>query len=116
MAQPYIHFGGRLFRPVSRSSNSQTTPETIFKYDQRGDLITAVYSGGEISFGQLIAVMRKSGLLDFRYHHMSADGNLRTGKGISTIETLASNKLRLHETWQWTSGDKSSGTSILEEI
>lgn len=116
MTRPYIHFGGRLFRPVTTSQNSQTSSETIFKYDQREDLITAVYSGGEISFGQLIAVMQDNGLLDFRYHHITADGDLRTGKGISEIEWLPSNKLRLYETWQWTSGDKSSGTSIVEEI
>jgi hypothetical protein len=29
---------------------------------------------------------------------------------------LGNGKIRLHETWQWTSGDFSSGTSIIEEI
>jgi len=116
MTRSYIHFDGRLFRPVSMSPNSQTTSETIFKYDQRGDLITAVYSGGGISFGQLIAVMLDNGKLDFRYHHITSNGDLRTGMGTSEIEYLPSNKLRLHEKWQWTSGDKSYGASIVEEI
>ena len=39
-----------------------------------------------------------------------------TGKCISKPEVLASGKIRLYETWEWTSGDKSSGESILEEI
>jgi len=116
MTRPYIHFGGRLFRPVKSSDNSQTTSDTIFKYDQRDGLITATYSGGEIGFGQLIGVMRESGLMDFRYHHVTTDGQLRTGMGISEAELLDGNKVRLHESWQWTSGDKTSGTSTLEEI
>ena len=116
MARPYIHFGGRLFRPVKTSDNSQTNSETIFKYDQRGSLITATYSGGEIQFGQLIGMMRQSGLLDFRYHHITIDNQLRTGIGISEPELLAGNKVRLHESWKWTSGDQSSGKSTLEEI
>jgi len=116
MTRPYIHFGGRLFRVAKSSGNSQTGDDTIFKYDQRDSLITATYSGGEIRFGQLIGLMGENGLLDFRYHHVTADGQIRTGMGISQPELLDGNKLRLHERWQWTSGDQSSGTSTLEEI
>ena len=116
MTRPYIHFGGRLFRVAKASGNSQTNSDTIFKYEQRDGLITATYSGGEISFGHLIGIMDMNGLLDFRYHHITTDGQLRTGMGITEPELLEGNKLRLHERWQWTSGDQSSGTSILEEI
>ncbi len=116
MTKPYIYFGGRLFRPVATSKNSQTNSETIFKYDQREHIVTATYSGGDIQFGQLIGTIRENGWLDFRYHHVTIDEQLRTGMGISEPEQLAGNKLRLYESWQWTSGDKSSGTSTLEEI
>jgi hypothetical protein len=39
-------------------------------------------------------------------------------KGIctSTPELMPNNKIRLHEKWQWTNGDKSSGESIVEEV
>jgi len=39
-----------------------------------------------------------------------------TGKCTSTPELMENGKLRLHEVWQWTSGDLSECTSILEEI
>jgi hypothetical protein len=29
---------------------------------------------------------------------------------------MENGKLRMHESWQWTSGDFSSGNSIIEEI
>lgn len=113
---PYIHFGGRLFRSIETSGNSQVSGQTVFKYDQRDSLITATYSGGDIEYGQLIGIMGEDGFLDFRYHHVGVDGHLRTGQGRSEPKFTKENKLQLHEVWQWTSGDKSSGTSILEEI
>jgi hypothetical protein len=35
---------------------------------------------------------------------------------ISRPEILANGKIRLHESWEWTSGDKSTGKSIIEEL
>ena len=39
-----------------------------------------------------------------------------TGICYSKPEVQSNGKIRLHETWKWTSGDKSNGESILEEI
>ena len=39
-----------------------------------------------------------------------------TGICISKPEMTSTGKIRLYENWQWTSGDKSKGHSILEEI
>jgi hypothetical protein len=39
-----------------------------------------------------------------------------TGVCHSKPEILKNGKIRLHETWQWTSGDQSKGKSILEEV
>ena len=39
-----------------------------------------------------------------------------TGICTSTPEICEDGKLRLMENWQWTSGDKSKGQSIIEEI
>jgi len=38
-----------------------------------------------------------------------------TGVCTSKPEFLANGKIRLHESWKWTSGDKSEGKSINEE-
>ncbi|MFN7927544.1 MAG: n-acetylglutamate synthase, partial [Blastocatellia bacterium] len=44
------------------------------------------------------------------------DGELMTGICISTPEVLTDGRLRLHESWQWTCGERASGESIVEEI
>lgn len=41
---------------------------------------------------------------------------LLTGVCTSTPEILESGKMRIHEEWVWTSGDRSRGRSILEEV
>jgi hypothetical protein len=51
-----------------------------------------------------------------RYHHVNDQGVLQTGICKSIPEILPDGRIRMQETWQWTSGDGSSGESILEEI
>lgn len=113
---PLIWYGGRLFRPVTTEGASETSAETIFKYEQNGDFVTATYSGGDIAFGHLIGVIAPDGCLDMRYHHRNKSGELMTGLCKTIPEILPSGRLRLHETWQWTCGNQSHGTSILEEF
>ena len=76
----------------------------------------ADYSGGDIVSGHLIAICDSEGALDMRYHHVNTSGKLMTGVCRSTPEILTDGRIRLHEKWQWTSGDRSSGESIIEEI
>ena len=56
------------------------------------------------------------GNLDARYAHVNAEGGLMTGECRTTPERLPDGRLRLHEEWRWTSGDGSSGRSVVEEI
>ena len=74
-----IWFGGRLFSPVKTQGTSETSSETVFKYEQKGNLVTATYSGGDIEFGQLMALVQSDYSLDMRYQHLNKDGLLMTG-------------------------------------
>ena len=111
-----MYYGGRLFRPVETSDTSQTGTDTIFKYEQNGDMVTATYSGGNIRFGQIIGQVDEHGTLDMRYQHIDRDGELMTGYCTTTPEVLPGGKIRLHEKWRWTCGHRAKGRSILEEI
>jgi hypothetical protein len=51
-----------------------------------------------------------------RYHQLNINHELMTGICKSKPEILNNGKIRLHETWEWTSGDKSKGNSIIEEL
>lgn len=111
-----IDYDGRVFRPVETASNGQVGNGTVFHYHQRGDVVWATYSGGGVEQGTLVATVDASGDLDMRYGHVDTSGALQTGTCQSTPKVGADGRIRLHERWQWTSGDHSSGTSVLEEV
>lgn len=111
-----INYDGRRFRSVRNSSSGEVSEDTIFEYHQSGPLVHAEYKGGEIVFGTLIAVAAEDGSLDMRYQHLNRRGELMTGICRSTPEVLSDGRIRLHERWQWTSGDRTSGNSIVDEI
>jgi hypothetical protein len=110
-----INYHNKTFRSASNSENGEVSRETIFQYKQEGTIVTATYSGGAITQGHLIALVNSLGQLDMRYHHVNTKGELMTGICFSTPELLPGGKIRLHEKWQWTTGDCSIGTSIIEE-
>jgi len=110
-----ISYDGRTFRPVSNSETGEVGDGTLFHYHQKGEIVWAEYSGGEIRFGTLIAKVLDDDSLDMRYQHVNTKGELMTGICRSTPERLPDGRLRLREKWQWTSGDLSSGESVIEE-
>jgi hypothetical protein len=111
-----IRYHNKRFRPVSNTPNGETTEQTVFHYRQDGSIVTASYAGGTIIQGHLIGVVDEWGVIDMRYHQVNVRGELMTGTCRSTPEILPNGKIRLHEQWQWTSGDGSAGKSVLEEI
>lgn len=111
-----INYHGKSFRPIQNSENGETSTETIFHYQQEGNILTSDYSGGKIKKGHLIGLVDENGQIEMRYHQINTENELMTGICRSVPEVLSNGKIRLHETWKWTSGDLSSGNSILEEI
>lgn len=111
-----MNYQGKSFRPISNTENGETSSETIFHYQQKGNILSCDYSGGKIVAGHLIGLVNEAGEIDMRYHQVNTDGELMTGICTSIPEILENGKIRLHETWQWTSGDRSKGNSILEEL
>lgn len=111
-----INYDGRTFGSVENSATGEVGPETAFRYRQEGDLVWATYWGGAVRFGTLVARADEEGRLDARYAHLNAAGELMTGECRSQPEVLPDGRLRLRERWRWTSGDRSSGESVVEEI
>lgn len=111
-----INYHDRIFRAVSNTKNGETSGETLFHYQQKENILTASYSGGKIVQGHLIGLVDETGRINMRYHQINSVGELMTGECQSIPEVLPNGKIRLHETWQWTSGDKSQGRSIIEEV
>lgn len=111
-----ISYDNRSFKSVQNTETGEVSGGTIFYYHQANTIVWAHYSGGEIVRGHVIACCDDEGNLDMRYHHINRRGEIMTGICRSTPEILADGRIRLYEKWQWTSGDLSSGESVLEEL
>jgi hypothetical protein len=111
-----MNYNDKKFRPISNTENGETSNETLFHYKQVKNVLTSEYSGGKIKYGHLIGLVDKDGNIEMRYHQINDKEELMTGICFSRPEKLANGKIRLHESWEWTSGDKSKGQSIIEEI
>ena len=103
----------RFFTAVENSESGEVSEQTIFCYHQKGNVIWAEYSGGDIVKGFLIGTMDEEHNLHFNYQHMNTDGNLRTGS-CDSVPKIENGKLRFNEKWKWTMGEE--GTSVIEEI
>ena len=101
-----IDYDNKRFRSVQNSETGEVGAETVFQYHQKGDLVWAEYSGGEIVFGTLIAKCDADGVLDMRYQHLNKKGELMTGVCTSTPKLLDDGRVRLHERWRWTCGER----------
>ncbi len=111
-----INFDGKFFRSAANVPNGEVDASTIFRYYQRDQIVWAEYSGGKIIRGQMIGIILADGRLEFRYQHVNDANELMTGICVSTPEILADGRVQLHEEWQWTCHDFSTGTSIVEEM
>lgn len=111
-----MDYNNKTFRPVSNTENGETSEETVFVYKQTGNILTSEYSGGKIITGHLIGLVDEAGNIDMRYQQVNDKGEIMTGVCRSRPEILPDGRLRLYESWQWTSGDLSKGESVIEEI
>ena len=104
------------FRSVSNSGSGEVTDSTTFHYQQNGSVISAQYAGGSIREGNLLGRVEKDGTIQMSYQHWNTDNEFRTGRCTSTPEMMDNGKIRLHESWEWTSGKDGKGQSVIEEI
>jgi len=108
-------YDGKCFCPKVNSKNGEANEETLFSYHQKGNIVWAEYMGGEVVRGNLIGTVDDDGTLNFYYHHINQNHEVRIGKCHSVAHYGADGKLELHEEWQWLNADKSSGSSVLIE-
>lgn len=110
-----INLNNKIFTSIENTSNGEVSGNTVFNYYQNGNHVWADYSGGSVVRGHLIATMDNNGNLNMRYHHINDKNQLMTGTCKSKPEILPDGRIRFYEKWKWTSGDFSTGESIVEE-
>jgi hypothetical protein len=107
-------FDGRVFKSMANDEGGDVGGETYFQFDQTADLVHARYQGGTVRLGHLVG-LHLGDTLEFRYTHVTVDGETATGHSVDRIEHLDDGRIRLHEKWEWDS-KPGSGSSILEEV
>ncbi len=110
-----INLDGKTFTTLSNTPNGEVNAETRFFYHQNGSTVWAEYSGGSVSGGHLLGVIREDGTLDMRYHHLSASGEVVAGTCRSVIRE-EDGRVVLDESWRWFTGDQSEGRSQVVEV
>ena len=111
-----MNYNNKKFRVFENSENGETTTETIFEYKQIGNILTSEYSGGQIVRGHLIGLVDDNGKIEMSYHQVNTKGDLMTGICFSEPKLTDNGKIKLYENWKWTSGNRSSGKSVLIEM
>ena len=87
-----MNYHNKIFRPISNSTNGETSEQTVFHYKQTGQILTAEYAGGQIQKGHLIGLVDELGNIDMRYHQVNNKGELMTGTCQSTPKILPNGK------------------------
>jgi hypothetical protein len=111
-----MNYNNKKFKVISNSENGELSSELVFHYKQDGNVLSCTYTDKDILKGHLLGWVDQGGKIEMNYHQINKAGILMTGQCTSTPELLANGKIRLHESWQWTSGDCTKGNSTLEEV
>ncbi len=105
-----IDFNNKTFSLIENSEKGTVNSDTIFKYSQNKELVTADYYGGSIKYGKIIAVL-KNKQLDMLYQCLTLDNELKAGKAIAEISVAEKGKLKLKLNWEWLGNKNENGIS-----
>lgn len=114
MTDPMSLQGVRM-RALAGSASSVISGETLFEFEQTGDLFSARYRGGEIAEGYLIGRRHAGGALEFRYVQADRTARIDAGESTGVLDRLSDGRLQLVESFQWTTRPE-AGRNVLEEV
>lgn len=110
-----ISLHGVRMRPVAGSEAAAVSAETLFEFEQTGDLFSARYRGGEIADGYLIGRLQTSGALWFRYVQADRSGRIDAGASTGAVNRLPDGRRQLVENFRWATRPE-AGRNVLEEV
>jgi hypothetical protein len=109
------NFNNKTFVLLQNSIAGEVTTQTIFKYQQTGNLVTADYTGGSILYGKIIALLNGNHL-EMLYQCVTTENELKAGKALAAITLNTEGKIKLSLNWQWLTGKNETGESEYIEI
>ena len=110
-----FNFHNKTFYLLENSEKGKVNSETVFKYQQKENIVTADYSGGTIKSGKIIATLDND-ILNMIYQCVTIGNELKAGKAIAKVSFTKTNKIHLKLNWQWLNKSKEKGVSEYIEI
>ena len=110
-----FNFHNKTFYLLENSESGKVNSETVFKYQQEGNIVTADYIGGSIKYGKIIATLNNN-ILNMLYQCVTTENELKAGRAIAKISLNKDNKIILKLDWQWLNGNQEKGVSEYIEI
>lgn len=105
-----FNFNSKTFTLVENSEEGSATSKTIFEYKQQGNLVTADYHGGGITYGKIVAKLEND-ILHMLYQCLTDEGELKAGKATALISLNKKNKIKLKLNWKWLGDTTQNGVS-----
>jgi len=105
-----FNFHNKIFFLLENSESGKVNSDTVFNYKQKGNIVTADYSGGIIKYGKIIATLEND-ILNMIYQCVTTENELKAGKAIAKISLTKEHKILLQLNWQWLNGNQEKGVS-----
>mgnify|MGYP000654558041 CR=1 FL=1 len=105
-----FNFHNKTFYLLENSESGKVNSKTVFKYQQKENIVTANYSGGTIKYGKIIATLNND-VLNMLYQCVTIENELKAGKAIAEVSLTKHNKLKLKLNWKWLGKKNESGVS-----
>lgn len=105
-----FNFNNKTFSLLDNTDNGKANSETLFKYKQEDNLVTADYYGGNIKYGKIIAHLSNN-TLNMLYQCITTENELKAGKAIAIVSLTENKKIKLQLNWEWLDDTNESGVS-----
>jgi hypothetical protein len=105
-----MELDGVTFRATANSAHGTLNTATQMTFAEADGTLTAVYGGGTIRHGTVVASHQDDGTVDMLYHCITTAGELKAGQAHATF-VEADGATRMHLDWQWLTGDRERGQS-----
>ncbi len=114
MSNVRMNIDGMIMNAVETDENGVIGVDTIFKFRQTGEYVSAEYTGGKIRKGYLVGINSGTTLV-FRYCQLETDGTLDGGESTCSLEIGDNGLVRIVENFEWTSR-LGGGKNIIQEL
>ena len=110
-----ISLDGAKMKVIETSPNGVVNQDTVFQFTQHGNMVTAIYCGGQIKRGLLVGLIDNNKLC-FSYCQLQENGKLDNGFSNCDLYLSENGKIRIMEHFEWNSRDNETGINVMEEL